>query len=172
MEIKIPEEVQVSLVSDSEVKVSGSNGEVTRELDYPGISIEVEDSKVDIEHPNPRRRDEAVLGSFAAHIENAIKGVQEGFEYKLKIVYAHFPINVKVEGDYVIIENFLGEAHHRKADIIPPAEVQVEEEEIYVRGPDKEAVGQTASNIEKTTQIKGKDPRRFQDGIYITSKGD
>lgn len=172
MEINIPEEVQVSLDSGSEITITGPNGEVTKEFDYPGLTIELEDGKVSINHPSSRKKDKAVVGSFTSHIENAIKGVQEGFEYKLKIVYAHFPINVKVEGDYVVIENFLGEAHHRKAKVIPPTEVEVEEEEIYVRGPDKDAVGQTASNIEKTTQIKGKDPRRFQDGIYITSKGD
>lgn len=172
MEINIPEEVQVSLDSGSEITISGPNGEVTKEFDYPGLNIELEDGKVTIDHSSSRKKDKAVVGSFTSHIENAMKGVQEGFEYKLKIVYAHFPINVKVEGDYVVIENFLGEAHHRKAKIISPTEVEVEEEEIFVRGPDKDAVGQTASNIEKTTQIKGKDPRRFQDGIYITSKGD
>ncbi len=174
MEINVPEEVEVKLKSDNKIDISGPNGEVSKELSYPGVNIKADNEEVMINHPDPRKKEKAVMGSFASHIRNAIEGVQEEFEYKLKIIYAHFPIDVTVEGGYVVIENFLGEAHPRKAEILDPARVEVDDqdEEIYVRGPDKDAVGQTASNIEKTTQIKGKDPRRFQDGIYITSRGD
>jgi large subunit ribosomal protein L6 len=100
-----------------------------------------------------------------------IKGVVEGFECKLKIVYAHFPIQVKVEGDKVLIINFLGEKKPRKAQIVgKETKVKVTSDEIIITGIDKEAVGQTAANIEQATRIKGYDPRVFQDGIYITVK--
>jgi large subunit ribosomal protein L6 len=39
-----------------------------------------------------------------------------------------------------------------------------------VKGVDKEAVGQTAANIEQATKVRRKDPRKFLDGIYIYEK--
>jgi len=43
---------------------------------------------------------------------------------------------------------------------------------VTVSGSDLERVSQTAANIEKATVIRNFDPRVFQDGIYIISKGD
>src|SRR5690606_1375479 len=98
------------------------------------------------------------------------KGVTEGFTYRMKIVYAHFPMSVKVAGDSVVIENFLGERHPRRARIVGDTKVQVKGDEVEVSGINKEDVGQTMANIEQATRIKGRDPRVFQDGIYLVSK--
>ena len=40
-----------------------------------------------------------------------ITGVTKGYEYKMRLVYAHFPINTAIEdkGGRVEIRNFLGE---------------------------------------------------------------
>jgi len=45
------------------------------------------------------------------------------------------------------------------------------ERELWQPGLNKEAVGQTAANIEQKTKIKVYDPRVFQDGIYLVEKG-
>jgi large subunit ribosomal protein L6 len=99
-----------------------------------------------------------------------IHGVSEGIVYKLKMVYSHFPINLKIQGDLIKIENFLGERYPRKAKIPERVEVDIKGQDIEVRGIDKEKVGQTAANIEQATKIKNRDPRVFQDGIYIYEK--
>ncbi len=112
-----------------------------------------------------------MLETIKAHINNMITGVTKGFTYKMKIVYAHFPMTVKVQGDKVIIENFLGERHPRKAKILGDTKVQVKGDEVHITGIDKEDVGQTMANIEQATKIKRRDPRVFQDGIYLISKG-
>ena len=55
-----------------------------------------------------------------------------------------------------------------------PADVQVKIEnksDVVVSGADREKVGQTAANIERACKVKKRDPRVFQDGIYIISKG-
>ncbi|RLI07546.1 50S ribosomal protein L6, partial [Candidatus Bathyarchaeota archaeon] len=101
---------------------------------------------------------------------NMITGVMRGFTYKMKIVFTHFPIQVSVEGDKVVIRNFLGEKAPRVAKIMPGVVVEVQKEDVLVKGIDIEAVGQTAANIEQATKIKGKDNRVFLDGIYIYEK--
>lgn len=113
-----------------------------------------------------------MTGTIAAHIRNMIKGVTKGYTYRLKIVYAHFPMKVTVKGDTVVIENFLGERAPRYAKILPGVKVEVKGEEVIVSGIDKEKVGQTAANIELATRVRGFDIRKFQDGIYIVSKGE
>ena len=42
--------------------------------------------------------------------------------------------------------------------------------DVIVSGIDKEAVGQTAANIERSTTVKNRDRRVFQDGIYRVAK--
>ncbi|MCD6373760.1 MAG: 50S ribosomal protein L6 [Thermococcus sp.] len=168
-EVEVPEGVEVA-VEGNVVKVKGPKGELERELKYPGVQIFTEDGKVVVFKEFPRRRDIAIARTFRAHIANMIRGVTEGFTYKLKVVYSHFPMTVKVQGDEVVIENFLGEKNPRRAKILPGVNVKVMGQEILVEGIDKEAVGQTAANIEQATRITKWDRRVFQDGIYIVEK--
>jgi large subunit ribosomal protein L6 len=48
--------------------------------------------------------------------------------------------------------------------------VDIDGEQITLHGPDIEAVGQTAADIEQLTRVTDKDSRVFQDGAYITNK--
>ena len=168
-EVEIPEGVEVT-VEGNTVKVKGPKGELERELKYPGVQIFTEDGKVVVFKEFPRRRDIAIARTFKAHIANMIRGVTEGFTYRLKVLYSHFPMTVKVQGDEVLIENFLGEKNPRKAKILPGVTVKVMGQEIVVESIDKEKAGQTAANIEQATKINKWDRRVFQDGIYIVEK--
>ena len=168
-EVEIPEGVEVTIEGNT-VKVKGPKGELERELKYPGVKIFTEDGKVVVYKEFPRKKDIAIARTFKAHIANMIKGVTEGFTYKLKVVYSHFPVTVKVQGDEVIIENFLGEKNPRRAKILPGVTVKVRGQEITVESIDKEKAGQTAANIEQATRITKWDRRVFQDGIYIVEK--
>ncbi|MCD6158709.1 MAG: 50S ribosomal protein L6 [Euryarchaeota archaeon] len=169
--IPIPEGVKVEIM-DKKVKVSGPLGTIEKELYHPKVRIKIEDNNVVVDSILPRRRDAAMTGTIAAHIRNMIKGVTKGYTYRLRIVYAHFPMKVTVKGDTVVIENFLGERAPRHAKILPGVKVEVKGEEVIVSGIDKEKVGQTAANIELATRVRGFDIRKFQDGIYIVSKGE
>jgi large subunit ribosomal protein L6 len=99
-----------------------------------------------------------------------MKGVTEGFEYRMKIVYSHFPIKTKLQDNEVVIENFLGEKQPRKAKILGGTTVKISGDQIILNGIDLEAVSQSAANIERATIIKNFDPRIFQDGIYVIEK--
>ncbi len=167
-EIEIPEGIDVNL--DDGVTVKGSKGQLKRKFNYPNVVIKKEDDKVVLEAGFPKKRDKAMLGTIKSHINNMIIGLTDGFTYNMKIVYAHFPMTVKATGNKVTIENFLGERYPRTAKIVGDAKVQVKGDEVVVTGINKEDVGQTMANLEQATKIKGRDPRVFQDGIYLVNR--
>ncbi|MDI6642518.1 MAG: 50S ribosomal protein L6 [Candidatus Hodarchaeaceae archaeon] len=168
-EIEAPEGVKLEL-SGRTVEVSGAKGKLIRTFDFPNLMLRVEGRKVLIETDSTRRTDKAAVNTVKAHLQNMFKGVTNGFVYKLRIVYSHFPITVKVEGKRVLIQNFLGERAPRVARIVGDVNVEVCGDEILVSGADKEEVGQTAFNIEQATFVKYRDLRIFQDGCYIVER--
>ncbi len=169
--IGIPEGVNVA-IDNMSVSVSGPQGQLKRELWYPGITIKKVDSEVVVETDMSRREQLAMLGTFESHLKNMITGVSKGYEYKMKVVYSHFPIQLKAEGNHVLISNFLGEKKARKASILGNTKVTVKGDQVVISGINKEEVGQTAANIRMATKIKRFDPRVFQDGVYLVEQGE
>jgi large subunit ribosomal protein L6 len=168
-EIEIPDDVSAE-VDHLDLTVEGPNGSVTRRLWFPDVTVAVDGDHVVIESEAEDAKTRATIGTFESHVANMIHGVTEGWEYRMEIFYAHFPMQVGVEGDEVVIENFLGERAPRRVPVRGDTEVQVDGEEIVLSGSDKEAVGQTAADIEQLTRVNDKDTRVFQDGVYITQK--
>ncbi|KAB1187902.1 MULTISPECIES: 50S ribosomal protein L6 [Haloferax] len=169
IEIEIPDEVTAE-VDNLELTVEGSNGSVTKRLWYPNVSVTVEDGSVVIETDVENAKTNATIGTFESHVNNMLHGVTEGWEYQMEVHYAHFPMQVNVEGDEVVIKNFLGEKSPRRAAVRGDTQVQVDGEEVTLSGPSKEDVGQTAADIEQLTRVTDKDTRVFTDGVYITQK--
>ncbi len=169
-EIEIPEGIDVRL-EGFDLYVKGPQGELKREFKHTRVKMMLDNGKIIIYCPLPKKKEYALAGTWKAHVLNMFKGVTEGFEYQLKILYAHFPMKVSVKGDTVVIENFLGEKAPRYAKIFGDAKVEIKGDIITVRSINKEHAGQTAANIEKATRIRDRDPRVFQDGIYIVKKG-
>ncbi|WP_256394004.1 50S ribosomal protein L6 [Natronoarchaeum rubrum] len=167
--VELPDEVSAE-VDHLELTVEGPNGSVTRRLWYPDVTVSVDDGAVVIESENEDAKTNATVGTFRSHVANMIHGVSEGWEYTLEVFYSHFPMQVRAENGEVVIENFLGEKAARRTQVHGDTDVEVDEELITVSGPDKEAVGQTAADIEQLTTVSGKDVRVFQDGVYITEK--
>ena len=166
IEIEIPEGVTVKLQNKT-VTVTGKKGTITRSFRAPSVGIETREGTVTVSTPSHRKKDIATVGTIRSRIVNMFRGVEEGYVYKLRIFYAHFPMNVTVDGDRVKIDNFLGEKYPRYAPIVGKSAVQIEGDTVTVSGIDKEHVGQTAANLEQATRIIKKDPRVFQDGIYL-----
>jgi large subunit ribosomal protein L6 len=117
------------------------------------------------------QKDFALVNTLQSVINNMIKGSTKGFTYKLKIVFAHFPITVKIKGKEIFVDNFFGERSSRTSKIIGnDTKVTVQGEDIVISGSNIEYVSQTAANLELATRIKNKDSRVFLDGVYIYSK--
>lgn len=164
--IKIPQGVEVS-VDGRVVTVKGPKGTLTRSFSDAPVSIQLKDDEVSVETMWPRKKEASLVGTVHSHINNMITGVMKGFTYKLKVVFAHFPVTVKIKEDNVIIENFTGERSPRNAKIKGASKVTVKGEDVIVQGLNLEEVSQTAANMERATKVRRKDPRIFLDGIYI-----
>jgi len=167
--IEVPDDVDVT-VEGKKVLIRGPLGEVQRDFSHADAVIKHRKGELVVETLWPDKKRAAVIGTIASQIKNMIVGVKKGFTYKLKVVFAHFPIEVKIQGNKVIIENFSGERRPRIAKIKGNVKVEVKSDEITVKGVDLEDVSQTAANIEQATKIKKKDPRVFLDGIYVYEK--
>jgi len=169
--IQVPEGVAINL-EGKKVTVKGAKGTLERDFSFIPISINAEGNTVRVWAEWPRKKEAALVGTIHSHIQNMISGVQKGFKYKIKIVFSHFPISVKVQGKTVLIENFTGERRARKAKIIGDVKVKVEAEDVVVQGLNLEDVSQTAANIEQGTKVKRKDPRIFLDGLYVFERNE
>ncbi|RLI05084.1 50S ribosomal protein L6 [Candidatus Bathyarchaeota archaeon] len=167
--VTIPEGVEAKLEGKI-LTVKGPLGELKRDFSFAPVYIGLEDKKIVVRSFLARKTEKAIVGTITSHIKNMVKGVTKGFTYKLKKVYSHFPINVKVSGDKVLIENFIGERSPRIAKIVGNVKINVKGDDIEVQGLNLEEVSQTAANIQQATKIKKKDPRVFLDGIYIYEK--
>ena len=169
-QITLPEGVTAT-IENKVITIKGEKGELSRTFSHPKIDVKISGNTIEIHSKNVRRKEKALIGTFIAHINNMLKGVTEGFEYKMKTVFSHFPIKTSVDGNEFIIQNFLGERSARKAKILEGVTVEVQGEDVTVHGFDREKVGQTVANIERATLVKRRDVRVFQDGVYRISKG-
>lgn len=170
--IQVPNGVNFE-VDRNTVMIKGSKGELRRSFVNPRIIISKTESLVSIKCKDDvkfSKSDKMFINTYRAHIKNMFDGVSNGYTGKLKICAGHFPMNVSVDGNKVVIKNFLGEKVPRKILVSSNVKVQVQGDEILVNGIDKEAVGQTIAKIEQLTRITNRDRRIFQDGCYIVQK--
>lgn len=168
--IVLPEGILAS-VENNIINVKGPKGEIKKNMADKDINISVKDNKINLAAgKKSSKREKMRLGSFKSHIKNMIRGVSEGYVYKLKICSGHFPMSVSISGNEFIIQNFLGEKIPRKFRVKEGAKIKIEGDEITVEGIDKDIVAQTAGRIEQSTRITNRDRRVFQDGIYIIHK--
>jgi len=165
----MPEGVNVSLVGRN-LSVKGKLGEAKKSFDKINVNIAVEGNKVIFTPFSKKKKDNVIINTVSSIVNNMVTGVTKGYTYKVKVVYAHFPISVKTKGRQVLVENFVGERSPRIADIVGDTKVTVEGDDVIVKGVSLEDVGQTAANIELATKIKRKDQRVFLDGLYIYHK--
>lgn len=167
--IEIPEGIEV-IIDGAKLTVKNKDKKNEREFDLMNLTLEKKGNEIIVGNRKSSKNEKKKTNTIAAHIKNMIQGVQEKYQYKLKICFNHFPMTVEVKGKEAIIKNFLGERSPRKVKIPTGAEVEVDKEIITVTSTDKEIAGQAAANFENVTRIANRDRRIFQDGIFITNK--
>lgn len=167
----IPAGVTVT-VQHGVVTAKGPKGQNSRNLFSSKMHITHEDGKIILTCKNATKREKTMFYTTLAHAKNIVKGAAEGFSYKLKVCSGHFPMSVAIKGDVLEVKNFIGEAVPRRLKLHSNVKVVIEGQIITVEGSDIEQTGQQAAQIELLCRRVGFDRRVFQDGIYITHKGD
>jgi large subunit ribosomal protein L6 len=167
--VDLPEGVSAEYVNGY-LKVKGPKGEVERKLKFPRIVVTVEGNTVKIGTDKLTKREKKIINTYIAHVKNLIKGVTEGFTYKLVVLFAKFPVTVEMKGDTFTVKNLLGEKVPRTVKVPSDVKVEVKGKDITVSGIDIEKTGQVAASLEQLTKVTNMDRRVVQDGIFIVEK--
>jgi len=167
--VAMPDGVNASLQGRT-LSVKGKLGEAKKRFDKINVNIAVEGNRVIFTPFSKKKKDNVIINTVSSIVNNMVTGVTKGYTYRVKVVYAHFPITVKTKGKQILVENFVGERSPRIADIVGDTKESVEGDDVIVKGVSLEDVGQTAANVELATKIKRKDQRVFLDGLYIYHK--
>ena len=168
-EVQIPENVKVSFKKNM-LNVEGPLGKTYKNFKKIPVDIHVNDNIISLNAIGTRNSSFAIMNTARSIIKNILEGVIEGYTIKMKIVFSHFPINVKVEGKKVLVENFQGERAPRITKIWGETKVLPKGDDVIITGHVLTDVSQTAAEIENKTRVKNKDHRVFLDGIFKFEK--
>merc|ERR1712047_179582 len=170
--VQIPPEVEVKIKA-RQVVVKGPRGTLRRHF---AVDIRMNSKNtILVEKWFGIKKELAAVRTVCSHIENMFKGVIKGYKYKMRSVYAHFPINVAIsEGNTLVeVRNFLGEKFTRQVrmlDGVTCQASQAQKDEFILEGNDIELVSRSAALIQQSTTVKRKDIHKFLDGIYVSEK--
>ncbi len=167
--LEIPEGINVTMKKHM-MQFQGPLGKTFKSFRKIPVDVEVNDGKVTLKAQGKRKKDYSILHTARSLIKNILEGLTVGYTIKMKVVYAHFPVTVKVQDKIVLIENFQGERAPRIAKIVGKTKVIPKGEDVILTGEVWTDITQTAANIELKTKVKNKDHRVFLDGIYIYEK--
>lgn len=176
--LDIPEDVTVDIKARV-VKVTSPRGELTKDLKHIDVTFnKISNRAIKITVHNGDRKHVAALRTVKSLIANLITGVTKGYKYKMRFVYAHFPINVNIidkdGAKFVEIRNFLGEKRVRHIKIQEGVTMELsstQKDELVVTGNSLEAVSQNCADIQQICRVRNKDIRKFLDGIYVSERG-
>ncbi|KAJ3568611.1 hypothetical protein NP233_g5604 [Leucocoprinus birnbaumii] len=177
-ELEIPEGVEITIKSRL-ITVTGPRGTLKKNVRHVDMDIRLlkgKTTKVSLAVWQGGRKHVACLRTIRSLINNMVTGVTKGFQYKMRAVYAHFPINCIIQdgGKAVEIRNFLGEKtvrHVNMLDGVTITESKAQKDELILEGNDIDNVSQSAASIQGICRVRNKDIRKFLDGIYVSDKG-
>jgi large subunit ribosomal protein L9e len=177
-ELEIPSGVEVTVKSRL-ITVSGPRGTLTKNVRHVDMDIRVikgKTTKVTLAVWQAGRKHVACLRTIRSMINNMVIGVTKGFRYKMRAVFAHFPINciIQESGHALEIRNFLGEKTVRHVKMLNGVEIiesKAQKDELILEGNDIDNVSQSAASIQGMCRVRNKDIRKFLDGIYVSDRG-
>ncbi|MGI0027421.1 MAG: 50S ribosomal protein L6 [Nitrosopumilaceae archaeon] len=169
--IPVPESVKVT-EKHRILNVEGPLGKTRKNFKKIPVDLQVSGKNIILKSIGTRKKDYAIFKTSESIINTLIKGIQQGYTFKMKIVYAHFPITVKVKDNNVLVENFQGERAARVSKIVGDTKVVAKGDDVIITGSVLTDVSQTAASLQQNTKVKNKDHRVFLDGIYLFEKSD
>jgi large subunit ribosomal protein L6 len=143
MPVVIPTGVQVN-IDGTNVSVKGPKGELKRTFS-PLVGIKMENGQIVISRNSDLPAERALHGTTRAVLANMIHGVDAGFERVLEIEGVGY--RAEMNGKDLVL--YMGYSH--PVTMVPPAgisfDVDTKARLVFVRGFDKELVGQIAANV-------------------------
>lgn len=149
MPIEMPKGVEIKIDAGS-ISVKGPKGTLTRKTP-DCIKVAIEGAHLIVTRINDENKVKAMHGLYRALIANMVNGVAKGYEKKL--ILSGVGYRAAKQGTKLVLA--LGYSH--PVEFIPPAgiEFKVEgQDKVIVAGPDKELVGQIASEIKGSKSIE------------------
>jgi len=163
--ITLPAGVEATF-ADGVLTVTGPKGTLTRPM-KDDVKVVVEGNTVTLTPDEKSDDAPALWGTYAAHANNMVTGVTEGFTKVLEIEGVGYRAEMK--GTTLVLN--VGFSHQVELEVPEGLTTTVEKNVITVTGADKDAVGQFSANIKKVKKpepYKGKGIR-YQ-GEYIIRK--
>ena len=143
MPIAIPAGVTVDVAENNKVTVKGPKGTLERVMSNE-MAIKVEDGQITIERPNDLKRSKSLHGLTRTLLNNMVIGVTDGYEKKLEVNGVGY--RAQKQGKKLTLN--LGYSHPVEMEDPEGVETVVEGTNIiFVRGIDKEKIGQYAAEI-------------------------
>jgi large subunit ribosomal protein L6 len=143
MPIAIPAGVTVDVAENNKVTVKGPKGTLERVM-CPDMEIKVEDGQITVGRPNDLKRNKSLHGLTRTLINKMVVGVTEGYEKKLEVNGVGY--RAAKQGKKLTLN--LGYSHPVEMEDPEGVETVVEGQNvIFVRGIDKEKIGQYAAEI-------------------------
>ncbi len=156
-------------MKEGEIVTTGGLGSNRRSYNDILVSLKVNGNAVEITSSKDKKlakKAAKVVNTLSKELKNDMAGVTAYYEKKMATVFAHFPMVVEAKGKEVTIKNMQGERATRKAEVVGATKVEVKGQSLRVYGTSLDDVSQTAANIRVACNIRKKDHRIFQDGIY------
>jgi large subunit ribosomal protein L6 len=163
--VTIPKGVEVT-ADKTTITVKGPKGTLTRRV-HPAVTITVAEGSATVVPNTEHELAGAMWGTFAAHLNNMVHGVTEGFEKKLQIEGVGYRAELK--GRTLVLS--MGFSHPVEMQVPEGIEALVEKNIITLKGADNEQLGQFAADVravKKPEPYKGKGIRYV--GEYIIRK--
>lgn len=164
--IDVPAGVEVK-ISDKLISVKGPKGTLERVI-HENITATLEGSVINITRPNDEKQNRALHGLTRALVNNMVVGVSTGFTKELEVNGVGY--RAAKQGNSLVMN--LGYSHQVIMPEIPGITIDVPSpNKVIVSGPDKQTVGQFASEIREKRlpePYKGKGIRYV--GEYVQRK--
>ena len=93
----------------------------------------------------------------------------------MRLVHAHFPINVAIpkDGTSITVKNFLGGKQDKFITMLGDTRIRLcteVKDQLIVDGNDIALVSLACSQIRQVCKVGRKDERKFLDGIFVSKK--